>query len=105
MIQDKSMRIAVAPNAFRGSLTALEAVQAISDGLRNSLLRDLEIIPMPLADGGDGTLDVLLAKLPSERITMTVTGPNGAPLNAVYGIIKEPDGTYTAIIEIARASG
>src|ERR1041385_2927942 len=96
------MRIAVAPNAFRGSMTAQAATEAITAGLQRSALRNLEVLPMPLADGGDGTLDVLLGGLGGERLTVMVTGPLGAPVQAEMGLLA--DGT-TAVIEMARASG
>ena len=99
------MRIAIAPNAFRGSMTALQAVTAISTGLRRSRLNDrnpVDLIDMPLADGGDGTLDVLLSGLGGERLTTRVTGPLGDPVEAMIGIL--PD-RRTAVIEMARASG
>jgi glycerate kinase len=97
------MRIALVPNAFRGSLTALQAVECLSAGLRASALRSqLELIAMPLADGGDGTLDVLLHGLGGTRHTLTVSNARGAPIAAEFGILG--DGK-TAIIELARASG
>jgi glycerate kinase len=100
------MRIAVAPNAFRGSLTAIEAADAIIAGLNASALHDLgtdlQTLSMPLADGGDGTLDILIRGLGGERVTLTVTGPLGSPVRADMGILA--DGR-TAIIEMARASG
>src|SRR5258708_12302605 len=96
------MRIAVAPNAFRGSMTARTAADTIIGGLRCSALKNLDVLPMPLADGGDGTLDVLLGGLGGERLTVTVTGPLGAPVEAEIGLLA--DGT-TAVIEMAQASG
>src|SRR2546430_17059020 len=95
------MRITVAPNAFRGSLTAIQATQAIIDGLQSSTLTNLEILPMPLADGGDGTLDVLIHGLGGKQITLTVTGPNGSPVEAPIGLLGDGQ---TAVIEMARAS-
>jgi glycerate kinase len=96
------MRIAVAPNAFRGSLTAIEATNAIIAGLLRSALHDLQIVEMPLADGGDGTLDILFHFLGGQRLKLTVTGPNGDPVDAEMALLA--DGK-TALIEIARASG
>src|SRR5579871_2728273 len=96
------MRIAIAPNAFRGSMTARAATEAITAGLRDSKIKNLEVLAMPLADGGDGTLDVLLSGLGGERLTVNVTGPLGAPVAAEMGLLA--DGT-TAVIEMARASG
>jgi glycerate kinase len=98
----KTMRIAIAPNAFRGSMTARAATDAISDGLRRSALKSLEILPMPLADGGDGTLDVLLGGLGGERLTLQVTGPLGTPVRAEMGLLSD---RITAVIEMAQASG
>jgi glycerate 2-kinase len=94
------MKIAVAPNAFRGSMTALEAANAIADGLRRSRL-DVELSLMPLADGGDGTLDVLLSKLDGSRLVVDVIGPNGKPIQAEMALLNNG----TAVIESARASG
>lgn len=96
------MRIAIAPNAFRGSMTARTATGAISDGLRRSALKNLEVLPMPLADGGDGTLDVLLSGLGGERLSLEVTGPLGNAVKAEIGLLA--DGV-TAVIEMAQASG
>src|SRR5947208_75876 len=96
------MRIAIAPNAFRGSLTAIQATEAITEGLNNSALTNLETLPMPLADGGDGTLDVLIQGLGGEPLTLTVTGPNGSPVQAQIGLLGDGE---TAVIEMARASG
>lgn len=100
------MRIAIAPNAFRGSLTAQQAVGCISAGLRRSRLDTttggLDLISMPLADGGDGTLDTILDGLGGERVTTAVTDPLGTPITATYGYIAA---THTAVIEMARASG
>src|SRR5262249_40350231 len=58
--------------------------------------------PMPLADGGDGTLEVILRGVGGERLTVTVTGPEGSPVQAEMGLLS--DGK-TAVIEMARASG
>jgi glycerate 2-kinase len=96
------MRIAIAPNAFRGSLSAQRAVDCIADGLRRSRLNAPTLISMPLADGGDGTLDTILDGLGGQRITVTVKNPLGEPAEATYGLLN--DGS-TAVIELARASG
>ncbi len=96
------MRIAVAPNAFRGSLTAIEATASIIAGLSRSALKNLQTLPMPLADGGDGTLDILIRGLGGELVTITVTGPIDSPVQAAMGLLG--DGR-TAVIEMARASG
>jgi glycerate kinase len=99
-------RIAVAPNAFRGSLTATEAAARMAAGLRASALNAsdgmLEVSLMPLADGGDGTLDVLLTGLGGTHLSETVSGPLGEPVQAEFGALADGE---TAIIEMARASG
>jgi glycerate kinase len=96
------MRIAIAPNAFRGSLTATQASEAIVAGLRRSALSPLQTLVMPLADGGDGTLDILVGGLGGETVSLAVTGPLGSPVQAAMGLLA--DGR-TAVIEMARASG
>jgi len=84
------------PDKFRGSLTAAEAAAEMAAGLRASGIAATEL---PLADGGEGTLDVLLAN--GRRFTTRVTGPLGDPVDADWGLLD--DGT--AVIEMARASG
>ena len=95
------MRIVLAPNAFRGSLSALQAVEAMRSGLR-AALPHAEIIPQPMADGGDGTLAVLREVLGGSTMTATVKGPLGDPVQAGFQLAA--DGR-TALIEMAEASG
>jgi glycerate kinase len=89
----------VCPDKFRGSLTAPEAASAMAAGLRQAGFG--EVREVPLADGGDGTLDALLAARGGSRRTARVTGPLGDDVDAEYGLLR--DGT--AVIEMARASG
>lgn len=93
------MRIAIAPNAFRGSLTSREAAACIAEGLHASNLQ-CETILMPLGDGGDDTLDVWLQARQGRVIEEEVVGPRGNPVRAAYGLAGQ-----TALIEMARASG
>jgi glycerate kinase len=95
------MRIVVAPNAFKGSLSAVEAAEAIVEGVRVAM-RDAELVLVPIADGGDGTVDALVAATRGERHTLRVRGPLGDPVDAEYGLI---DGGSTAVIEMAMAAG
>jgi glycerate kinase len=95
------MRIVIAPNAFKGSLSALEAAEAIGEGVRVAA-RDAELVLVPIADGGDGTVDALVAATQGERRTLRVRGPLGDPVDAEYGLI---DGGSTAVIEMAKAAG
>ncbi|MBI5594789.1 MAG: glycerate kinase [Elusimicrobia bacterium] len=91
------LKILVAPNAFKGCLGAAEAALALASGLRGARL-DL----MPVADGGDGLIDVLLARRGGRRVRKTVVGPLGETRTAEYALLA--DGR-TAVIEMARASG
>jgi glycerate kinase len=88
----------VAPDKFRGSLTAAEAADAMAAGIEAAGFESRRI---PLADGGEGTLDALLAARGGSVRSATVTGPLGDPVEAQWALL--PDGT--GIIEMARASG
>ena len=95
------MRIVIAPNAFKGSLSALDAAEAIAEGVR-AAAPDADLVLVPIADGGDGTVDALVAATQGERRTLRVRGPLGDPVDAGYGLI---DGGSTAVIEMAKAAG
>ena len=95
------MRIVIAPNAFKGSLSAVEAAEAIGEGVRVAM-QDAELVLVPIADGGDGTVDALVAATQGERRALRVRGPLGDPVDAEYGLID--DGS-TTVIEMAKAAG
>ncbi len=95
-----SMRIIVAPGAFKNSLTAQQAAAAIARGLEQSGL-GADLLLTPVADGGNGTLDAMLAG-GGERRSQVVSGPLGTPVEADWGLL--PDGK-TAVVEMALASG
>ena len=95
------MRIVIAPNAFKGSLSALEAATAIGEGVRIAA-PDAELVLVPIADGGDGTVDALVQATQGERRSRRVRGPLGDSVDAEYGLI---DGGSTAVIEMAKAAG
>src|SRR5438132_1212947 len=95
------MRIVIAPNAFKGSLSALDAAEAIAEGVR-IVAADADLVLVPIADGGDGTVDALVAATHGERRTLRVRGPLGDPVDADYGVI---DTGSTAVIEMAKAAG
>jgi glycerate kinase len=97
------MRILVAPDKFRGTLTAAEAASAIARGWRRARPHD-RVEEVPLADGGEGTLDALLAALGGERRTVQVSGPLGDEVEAPFGLAEGPQGRL-GIVEMARASG
>ena len=96
------MKIVVAPDSFKGSLSASEAAEAIGAGIRQAC-PDAEIVLLPLADGGEGTVEALVAATQGRRLTATVTGPLGKPVEAVYGLLG-PDG-QTVVVEMASAAG
>jgi len=87
------------PDKFRGTLSAAEAAAAMGRGLRAAGID--EVLEIPLADGGEGTLDALLAARGGATRTVRVTGPLGEPVEAEYALL--PDGT--AVVEMAKASG
>lgn len=94
------MKILIAPAAFKHSLSASGVADAIARGLARSGL-NADLVQIPMADGGNGTLDAFLAT-GGERVTLTVEGPQGAPVEAAYGLL---DDGQTAVIEMALASG
>lgn len=84
---------------MKGSLGSVEGGEAIADGVHR-VFPDAVCDVRPLADGGEGTLEALVAGLGGEPRSIAVTGPDGKPVEAVYGIIGN-----TAVIEMARAAG
>ena len=97
----KSLRILVAPNAFKESLSAMEAAAAISRGLLK-ILPTSEITQLPIADGGDGTLEAVVEGTRGKILRARVLDPLGKRIFAQYGLTG--DGK-TAVIEMSRASG
>ena len=97
------MRVLVAPDKFRGTLSASAAASAIGRGWqRGDPAAHVTLLPM--ADGGEGTLDVLVEALHGETVEVAVTGPFGEPLSAPFGLVVA-DGVRTGVVEMARASG
>src|SRR6266516_3593048 len=95
------MRILIAPQSLKGSLTAAEAGQAISHGVR-AVYAEAEIDIVPVADGGEGTVQALVDATGGKIIQQTVTGPLGEPVPAFFGLLG--DGR-TAAIEMAACAG
>ena len=95
------MKIVVAMDSFKGSLTSLQAGNAVKRGILKAY-PDAEVTVIPLADGGEGTIDSIAPYVRGVLKTLTVTGPLGEPVKAYY--IFEPE-TKTAYIEMAKASG
>jgi glycerate kinase len=99
----KPLRVVVAPDSFKGSLTAAEVAGAIAEGL-DLVWPDAEITRLPLSDGGEGWMATIVNAAGGRVVSGTVTGPLGAPLEAAYGLIDH-EGTSTGVIEMASASG
>jgi glycerate kinase len=97
------VRVVVAPDKFKGTLTAEQAAEAIATGWGRGRPAD-ELITIPMADGGEGTLEALVAALGWEVRPVRVTGPLGDPTEAAFGRLRR-HGRGTAIVELARASG
>ncbi|MGN7251260.1 MULTISPECIES: glycerate kinase [unclassified Arthrobacter] len=97
------MRILIAPDKFKGSLTAVEAAAAIAEGALR-VYPDAVTTQFPVADGGEGTLEAAVAAGYEERIN-AVVGPILAPIGAAWALRKDRSGATTAVIETAQASG
>ncbi|WP_423183000.1 glycerate kinase [Arthrobacter sp. NyZ413] len=97
------MRILIAPDKFKGSLTAAEAASAIAEGALR-VYPDAVVTQFPIADGGEGTLEAAVAAGYEERIN-AVVGPILKPVGAAWAFRKDASGGGTAVIETAQASG
>ncbi len=93
-----SLPVLVAPDSFKGTFSAREVAAAIAAGLRAA---DREAHELPVADGGEGTMEVLVTVLGGEVRTVTVSDPLGRPIEAGFALL--PDGM--AVVEMAQASG
>lgn len=95
------MKIVIAPDSFKECLTAAQVAQAIETGLKQ-VLPDAVYVKVPVADGGEGTLQSLVDATGGKLIETMVTGPMGEPVPACFGLLGDGE---TAVIEMARASG
>ncbi len=95
------MKIVIAPDSFKESLSALEVATALASGVR-AALPDAVCELVPMADGGEGTVDALVAATHGRHLQVEVTGPLGQPINARFGVLGS---TRTAVVEMAAASG
>lgn len=95
------MKVVIAPQSFKGSISALDAARAMEEGVRR-VVSDAETFLVPVADGGDGTLETLVEATNGEIRSATVTGPIGRPVMAEWGALGDGE---TAMIEMARTSG
>ncbi|TMF31712.1 MAG: glycerate kinase [Chloroflexi bacterium] len=94
-------KVVVAPNAFKGTLTASEAASAIARGVRE-VFPEAEVVEVPVADGGDGTVEALVSANHGDYRAAQVEGPLGDPVSAEYGLIESG---RKAVVELATASG
>ena len=88
------MKVVVAIDSFKGSLSSLEAGEATKTGILKAI-PDAQVYVRPLADGGEGTVETLTLGMDGKLISVNVTGPLGTPVDCVYGILEERN---TAII-------
>ncbi|MEQ6277937.1 glycerate 2-kinase [Kluyvera cryocrescens] len=95
------MKIVIAPDSYKESLSATEVAQAIEKGFRE-IFPEAQFVSVPVADGGEGTVEAMIAATQGRAVTSIVTGPLGEAVEAQWGI--SGDG-HTAFIEMAAASG
>ncbi len=95
------LKIGIAPDSFKGNMTALQVATQIEKGLRKAL-GDITVVTVPMADGGEGTAKTIADATGGRMVRRTVSGPLGKPVKAAFGI--SGDGN-TAVIEMAEASG
>ena len=99
------MKVVVAIDSFKGSLSSMEAGQAIEEGVK-CVYQNAEVVVRPLADGGEGTVEALVEGMGGIFVNKEVTGPLGEKVEATYGIIESKDDlSKTAIIEMSAAAG
>ena len=95
------MKVLIAPDSFKGSLSAIEVAGAIAEGIL-SVVPDADVIKIPMADGGEGTVSALVMATGGKMVGVPATDPLGKRVSSFYGILG--DGV-TAVIEMAAASG
>lgn len=98
-----AIKIVIAADSFKGSLTSSEVADAAANGIYK-VLPAAEVVKLAVADGGEGTADTLIRALGGEWVTCVVDNPLGRPVRATYGVVDAPEG-MTALIDMASASG
>ena len=99
--QGDVMKVVIAIDSFKGSLSSMQAGNAAAEGVRR-VFHDAEIAVCPLADGGEGTVEALVSGMDGDFCEVKVTDPCGRPVTGRYGIIS---GTNTAVMEMSAATG
>lgn len=98
------MKIIIAPDSYKGSMTALEAAESIEKGIKKATKycnANCDVIKIPMADGGEGTVDAILNTINGKKVSVKVKDPLGRKIDSFFGIINDD----TAVIEMAAASG
>jgi len=95
------MKFVLAPDSFKGSAAAEEICAALAAGIRR-ILPDAEIVSLPMADGGEGTVSALVSATKGRLLQHTVVDPLGQPITAQWGLLGDGE---TAVIEMAASSG
>lgn len=94
-------KIIISPDSFKGTMSSMDVCSIIEQGIQNIFL-DTEVVKIPIADGGEGTVDAFLTATGGEKIKTKVKGPLFEEVEAFYGILPDKE---TAVIEMAAASG
>ncbi|PMN68574.1 glycerate kinase [Enterovibrio norvegicus] len=95
------MKIVIAPDSYKESLSAMDVATAIETGFKH-IMPDAHIVKLPMADGGEGTVQSMIDATGGRLVDVTVTGPLGAPVEGFFGLLGDGE---TAVIEMAAASG
>jgi glycerate kinase len=93
-------KFVLAPDSFKGTLTSVQVCEILSGAIR-AVLPEAEVLSLPVADGGEGSVDTFLTALGGRKVFLPVTGPDGEVVQGFYGAL--PDGT--AVVEMAAAAG
>lgn len=101
VLEVRELKIIVAPDSFKGSITAIQAAEAMAEGIRE-LDRHIDVVLLPAADGGEGTMMAMTRATSGKLVEHLVEDPLGRNLSACYGVLG---GGQTCVIEIAEASG
>ena len=103
-VPNSPARVLVCPQEFKGSLTAIDAAAAIAAGVR-AALPDAEVIELPMADGGPGTVAIVAQATAATLVRHTATGPLGDPVDAAYALLARDGEPTLAVIEAAATAG
>lgn len=95
------MRIIVAPDSYKGALSSIKIADAVEEGIKKAL-KNAEITKVPMADGGEGTVEAMVEATAGRIVYVDVMGPLGDPVHSFYGVLGDGE---TAVIEMAAASG